>query len=102
MHKFSEFADTTTSPIMDGKKLTLDDILDKEILVLRYKVKKSKFADAKNPECLTVQFAYPEKEEERFVFFSGSSVLTQQLEKYKDKLPFAATIKKIGKYFTFS
>jgi len=26
----------------------------------------------------------------------------QQLEKYKDKLPFAATIKKIGKYFTFS
>jgi hypothetical protein len=102
MNKFSEFADTSVSPVMDGKKLSLDDILDKEIVVLRYKVKKSKFADAKNPECLTVQFAYPEKEDEHFVFFSGSSVLTQQLEKYKDMLPFTSTIKKIGKYFTFS
>jgi len=102
MNKFSEFADTTVSPIMDGKKLSLDDILDKEIVVLRYRVKKTKYAEAKNPDCLTVQFAYPENENTHFVFFSGSSVLMQQLEKYKDKLPFTATIKKIGKYFTFT
>jgi hypothetical protein len=102
MNKFSEFADTAATPIMDGRKIALDDILNKEIVVLRYKVKKSKFTDAKNPECLTVQFAYTEKEAEHFVFFSGSSVLMEQLEKYKDKIPFTATIKKIGKYFTFS
>jgi hypothetical protein len=102
MNKFSDFADTTVSPIMDGKKLTLDDVLDKEIIVLRYRLKPSKFKDAKNPECLTVQFAWPGKEDEHFVFFSGSSVLTQQLEQYKEKLPFTATIKKVGKYFTFT
>jgi hypothetical protein len=102
MNKFSDFADNQMSPIMDGKKIPLDDILNKEIIVLRYKIKKSKFTDAKNPECLTVQFAYPERETEHFVFFSGSSVLMQQLEQYKDKLPFVATVKKIGKYFTFS
>jgi hypothetical protein len=102
MNKFSEFADTAATPIMDGRKIALDDILNKEIVVLRYKVKKSKFTDAKNPDCLTVQFAYPEKEAEHFVFFSGSSVLMEQLDKYKDKIPFTATIKKIGKYFTFS
>jgi len=102
MNKFSDFADTSISPIMDGKKLSLDDILDKEILVLRYRIKKSKYSEAKNPDCLTVQFSYPENEAVHYVFFSGSSVLMQQLEKYKDKLPFAATIKKVGKYFTFS
>lgn len=102
MNKFSEFADTTVSPIMDGKKVPLDDILEKEISVLRYRIKKTKYAEAKNPDCLTVQFAYPEDDDTHFVFFSGSSVLMQQLEKYKDKLPFTATIKKIGKYFTFT
>jgi hypothetical protein len=102
VNKFSDFADTTAVPIMDGRKVSLDDILNKEIVVLRYKIKKSKFTDAKNPECLTVQFAYPEKEAEHFVFFSGSAVLMEQLEKYNEKLPFTAVIKKIGKYFTFS
>jgi hypothetical protein len=61
---------------MDGKKTALDDVLDKEIIVLRRRLKPSKFKDAKNPEYLTVQFAWPEKEDEHFVFFSGSSVLT--------------------------
>jgi hypothetical protein len=102
MNKFSEFADTSISPVMDGKKMTLDEVLNKEIIVLRYKIKKTKFSEAKNPDCLTVQFAYPEDENNRFVFFSGSSVLMQQLEKYQEKLPFTATIKKVGKYFTFS
>ena len=102
MNKFSEFADTSISPIMDGKKMSLDEILDKEIVVLRYKIKKTKFSEAKNPDCLTVQFSYPENEAIHYIFFSGSSVLMQQLEKYKDKLPFVATIKKAGKYFTFS
>jgi hypothetical protein len=102
MNKFAEFADTSISPVMDGKKTSLDDILDKEIIILRYRIKKTKFSEAKNPDCLTVQFAYPENEETHFIFFSGSSVLMQQLEKYTDKLPFTATIKKVGKYFTFS
>jgi len=102
MNKFSDFADPTITLVMDGKKVALSDILDKEIIVLRYRVKKTKFSEAKNPDCLTVQFAYPDNEEAHFVFFSGSSVLMQQLEQYKDKLPFAATIKKIAKYYTFS
>jgi len=102
MNKFSDFADPSVAMVMDGKKVQLNDILDKEIVVLRYRVKKTKFSEAKNPDCLTVQFAYPDNEDVRFVFFSGSSVLMQQLEKYKDKIPFTATIKKVAKYYTFS
>jgi hypothetical protein len=75
MNKFSEFADTTISPIMDGKKVSLDDILDKEISVLRYRIKKTKFSEAKNPDCLTVQFAYPENENTHFVFFSFNATV---------------------------
>jgi hypothetical protein len=102
MNKFSDFADTTTSPVLDGRKMALDDVLNKELIILRYRIKKSKFSEAKNPDCLTIQFAFPEKEDEHYVLFSGSSVLMDQLEKYKDKLPFSATIKKIGKYFTLT
>jgi len=102
MNKFSDFADLTQSPIMDGKKASLDEILGKEIIVLRYRIKNTKYADAKNPECLTVQFSYPETPDDHRVFFSGSRVLMDQLEKYKDRIPYSAVIKRVGKYFTFS
>lgn len=102
MNKFSEFADLTLSPTMDGKKSTLEDILGRELVVLNYVVKNTKYADAKNPDCLMVQFSFTENPEEHRVFFTGSRVLLNQLERYKDKIPFAATIKKVGKYFTFS
>jgi len=101
MNKFADFADTSQSPIMDGKKVPLTDILDKEIVVLNYRVKNTKYTDAKNPECLTVQFSFNEADN-HCVFFSGSSVLMGQLERYKDKLPFSTVIKRVGKYFTFS
>jgi hypothetical protein len=102
MNKFSDFADTSVSPIMDGRKIALDEILGKEINVLKYRIKNTKYADAKNPQCLTVQFVFPETPDEHRVFFSGSSVLMRQLEDYKDKLPFTSIIKRVGKYFTFS
>jgi hypothetical protein len=102
MNKFSEFADLSISPIMDGKKAALDEILGIEIIVLNYRIKKTKYTDAKNPECLTVQFTYKNTPDEHRVFFSGSSVLMGQLERYKDKLPFSSVIKRVGKYLTFS
>jgi len=101
MNKFSDFADTTV-PILDGKKASLDEILGKEIIVLKYRIRDTKYTDAKNPQCLTVQFTFTETPDIHRIFFSGSSVLMRQLEEYKNKLPFASVIKRIGKYFTFS
>jgi hypothetical protein len=37
-----------------------------------------------------------------FRLFSGSAVLKRQFEKYAAELPFLATVKKIGKYYTLS
>jgi len=107
MNKFSDFAEKA-NPLMDGRKMSLDDIIDKdgrggkEIIVLNFRIKNTKYDDAKNPRCLTVQFAFPEKENEHYVFFSGSSVLMEQLENHKDMLPFTTVIKRVGKYYTFS
>jgi len=107
MNKFSDFADNA-NPLLDGKKLPLDEIIEKdnrpgkEIVVLNFRVNNSKYDDAKNPRCLTVQFAFPGRENEHFIFFSGSSVLTGQLETYKEKLPFSTIVKRVGKYYTFS
>lgn len=95
--KFSEFAENCFP--LTGDKISIEKILNKEIKITGYKVQNSKYKD-KNPKCLTVQFEddYSEKR----VFFSGSKVLIEQLEKYGDKIPFLATIQKIGKYYTLT
>lgn len=97
MHKFSDFAEDC-SPLT-GDKISLDKILNKEIKITGYKIRASKFKD-KNPKCLTVQFE--DSIGEKRVFFSGSTVLIEQLEKYGDKIPFVTTIQKIGNYYTFA
>ena len=37
-----------------------------------------------------------------YIVFTGSGVLIDQIEKYKDNLPFYVTIKKIDRYYTFT
>ena len=57
---------------------------------------KSKYIDKK---CLTIQF---ELNNEKHVLFTGSEVLINMIEKYKNEIPFETTIRKINKYYTFS
>jgi hypothetical protein len=100
INKFSNFADAT--PILDGKKAGLEEVFGKEIIVLNYRVQKTKYADAKNPDCLTVQFEFANTPGEHRVFFSGSGVLRDQLKQYQDKLPFMSVVRRVGKYFSFT
>lgn len=86
---------------MDGRKINLDDATEKEIIVTGFRVSSTKYAESKSPHCLTVQFTFANSDEKR-VFFTGSKVLREQLELHKDKLPFQAVIKKVGRYYTFS
>lgn len=97
MNKFSDFAMNESA--IDGSKIKIDNVLNKEILVVAYKIKDSKFNKTNSDKCLTLQI---ELNKEKYVMFTGSSVLIDQIEKYKDKLPFISTIIKIDKYFTFS
>ena len=48
---------------------------------------------------MTLQFKLNREEK---ILFTGSKVLMNQIEKYKDELPFIAIIKKINKFYTFT
>ena len=93
--RFSDFAEE--SKVFDGDKKKIDEILNKEILVLDFKLKESKHH--RDSQYLTLQFKI---DDTTFIIFNGSRVLADQLEKYEDNLPFYTIIKKIDKYYTFT
>lgn len=94
MHKFSDFAEENP---LEGQKISLLELINKEVEVLAYKLNDSK--QKSGTQCLTLQVRY---NNELRVLFTGSSVLISQVLKYADKLPFEAKIKKINNYFTFA
>lgn len=96
MNKFSDFAEDAA---LDGEKMKIAEILNKEIAILNYSINRSKYAKGDNQSCLKLQF---ELNNEKHITFSGSNVLINQLERYRDKLPFIATIVKIGNYYSLS
>ena len=89
--QFSDFA--TEDKPMEGEKKKLDDILNIEILVIGFKVGKSKYKD-KN--YLTLQFKI---DDDIYVLFTGSAVLSDQSQKYRERMPFYTKIKKIKNYY---
>jgi len=93
--RFGDFAEEAN--IFEGDKKRIDDILNNEILVLGFKIKDSK--QREGTSYATVQFKLDGDEH---ILFTGSTVLIDQLEKYKSTIPFYATIKKIDKYYTFT
>lgn len=97
MKKFSDFA--KEDAIMDGDKLKLDEILNKEITVKGFKVTDSKYSKSNSNKCMKLHFKLNDK---NYITFTGSNVLIDQMEKYKNETPFITTIIKIDKYYTFS
>jgi len=95
--RFKDFAKEHVP--LDGAKLKIDDILNKEITVIGYRVKDSKFVKANAPTCLTIQFMLGDA---RHVVFTGSQVLLDQCKSYESEIPFLATVKKVDKYYTFT
>jgi hypothetical protein len=68
-------------------------------MVIGYKIRNSQYAKSNSDKYLSLQF---EMNETKYVTFTGSGVLIDQIEKYKEEIPFMTTILKIDKYFTFS
>jgi hypothetical protein len=97
MKRFSDFA--TEEKPLDGVKVKLDDILNKEIEIKNFKLANSHFSKNQTGKYATIQFVC---DGELKVLFTGSDVLIDQLGKYKDELPFLATIIKINRYYTLS
>lgn len=96
MKKFSDFAD---DKVLDGDKVKIDDVLNKEIKVIGHSIKKSKYSKNKNGDYLTLQI---ELDNEKYIIFTGSDVLIEQLKKYETEIPFLATIRKINRYYSLT
>jgi len=95
--RFSDFS--TESRRLEGEKVKIEDILNIEITITGYDVRKSKYEKNESGKVLTVEF---EKDHIKRIFFTGSEVLISQLEKYADNIPFLTTIKKINKFYTLT
>ena len=96
-NRFSDFAEEQSR--LEGDKVKLKNILNKEITVTGYKIRKSNYTKTSGDQYLTLQF---EINGEKKIFFTGSGILIEQAEKYADKIPFITTLIKIDKYYTFS
>ena len=95
--RFNEFAQEA-SPL-DGGKMKIDDVLNKEILIIGFRLRNSQYSRENATQCLTLQF---ESDGQRYILFTGSIILTEQIEKYQNEIPFLTIIKKIDRFYTFS
>jgi len=95
MNNFKDFAQKHHA---EGVKIKIEEVLNKEIIVVGFEILKSKFKP--EDDCLKLQI---ELNNENRVIFTGSSVLTKQCKEYESNMPFKTSIiKGDSKYFTFS
>ena len=97
MKRFSDFSQE--KGVLEGDKVKIDSVLNQEITIIGYSIKKSRYDKNNSGKYLTLQY---EDEMDKKIIFTGSEVLIEQLEKYKDEIPFKATIKKIDRYYTLT
>lgn len=95
MKRFSDFAKEPSA--MTGDKIKIDDVLGREITVIGYKLGDSK--QKLGTKVLTLQFMLDGAER---ILFTGSTVLIEQVERYKSEMPFLAKIEKVNKFYTFT
>ena len=96
MKKFSDFA---KEKVLDGEKLKIDDVLNEEVELINYSIKTSKYPKNKSGKYLTLQLV---RNKRKYVVFTGSDVLIEQMEKYCNELPFMATLRKINRYYSLT
>lgn len=95
--EYPHFSDFSEDQALDGDKIRLDEILNKEILILGFKIKNS--TKKSGTLYVTIQFKLDGVNR---ISFTGSEVLMDQLKRYEEHLPFYAIIKKINRHYTFS
>lgn len=96
MKRFSDFAD---EDVLDGDKIKITDVLNQQVKVINYAIRDSRYSKNKSGKYLTLQI---EHNKDRHVIFTGSDVLIDQIQKYCNKIPFLATIRKVKRYYTFA
>jgi len=95
--EYPRFSDFVVEDVFDGDKKRIDDVINQEILIIKFKIKDS--TKREGTLYATIQFR---SQGEEFVLFTGSNVIIDQLKRYEEHLPYFTTIKKIDRYYTFT
>jgi hypothetical protein len=99
MKRFSDLNITINTDNFSGEKIKINQILNKSIIIIDYKVVKSKFKD-KTEDCLYLAFKYNNNLR---ITFTGSKILINILNLIqKDDFPFETKIKLKNKGYIFT
>ena len=94
LHHFSDFAKDFV-----GSRIHMKDVLNREIIVLGFKTRDTKFKEYDSGKYIILQI---ELDGEKRVLFTSSKVLLNQAESYRDKFPFITCIIKHKDFYTFA
>lgn len=99
MNQFKNFGIKVNTKGLEGDKIKIERVLNRDITVQAYKIVTSKFSDKGNGRCLHLQILMGEMQ---YVVFSGSGVLMELIEQVpKDKFPFTTRIVQENKRLEF-
>jgi hypothetical protein len=99
MKRFSDLNIVTHSDSFVGEKIKISKILNRDIIIVGYRIEDSKYPKNKSGKCLYLQI---ELEALKKVVFSGSDVLINTIiQVKKEDLPIACQIIQEGEHFEF-
>ena len=93
-----DYADFHKESVLDGDKVGINTILNKNIEVMGFAERNSRYAKSSDGKYIIIQIRHNGN---KYVCFTASQVLKQQLSSYQNMLPFRAQIIFNGKYYTF-
>jgi len=100
MKRFSDLNIENNHHSMVGEKMKIAKVLNREIIIHSFRIEKSKYPKNKSGMCLYLQI---EVDEVKWVIFTGSDVLIEQIKQVDEKdFPFITTILKNNEYFEFT
>ena len=99
MKNFSDLNIKVESTSFIGEKIKISKVLNRDIIVLDFKIDESKYPKNKSGKVLTLQIKV---DNEQRIIFTGSDYLISQIQQVtKQDFPFATKIEKNGEYFEF-
>jgi hypothetical protein len=90
MKQFKDFGITAPAPAFAGDKIKMSKILNKQIIIHRYKIEDSKFKDKGNGKRLDMQI---ELKGTNYIVWTSSVVLQETIKQIPaENFPFTTTI----------
>lgn len=100
MKSFKEFGIKSVSQSLQGDKIKMDRILNREIVIHDYRIEDSKFNQQRGSKCLYIQISISGT---KHVVFTGSINLMECIQQVpKEDFPFITTIVKENDRYEFT